>query len=756
MIKPELLSPAGNFLSLKYAVYNGADAVYLGLDKFSARGKAENFNISNIKQCIDFAHFYGVKVYVAFNTIIKNSEIPDFLKLLDIAAEAKADAFILQSFGIAELVKKIYPNAVLHASTQAGIHNRYGAQLCKEVGFERIILSRECTAEDIKDITDNVDIEVEAFIHGALCTSFSGGCYMSSFISCNSGNRGLCLQPCRKNYTAYDGKKRLKEGCLLSLPDLCMENDIDLLIKNKVTSLKIEGRLKRPEYTAAVTKLYRNIIDNKKISENDLYAVKAAYSRGDYTKGFCVDKPVIPYIKHQGHSGVFVGKVLKVYKDTLEIKSNKPLSDGDGFKLFSEGIECGNAIFFKDLCKEIYLLKYKGKVNNNTEVYITTDNSINNAILADIKKLKIDITFTAILNKPCVICFNYQNISVKVNSDYIVQQGITAITENKDIQEKLKINDEIFYNDTVTVELDDNIFIPLSVLKKIKNEGLLKLKQCILNQYKTVNYTKSNYLHSTMQSQNNQLSAKKACIINNSQHMAVCKDAYAYIFKPDNYTEEDFNNFFNGINNDIISKIYLYLPPLCLVNDLNLLKILIKKFNIKNLYINNPFGYYFAKELCCDVFLGAGLNIYNDYDIEFAKKYGDDYTYSAELSYSEIKNINDKTGFITVYGNIDVMTVAACLIKPIYNSDCKKCCYTNIIEFKDEKKESFYIKRYKLSNCYFNVINGKKLNFLKKEIPKGNMLYNFTDEKTDVVKDLYNLKQINGEFTSGHMYRGIK
>ena len=204
---PEILAPAGNMDMLRAAVINGADAVYLGLSRFSARAKAANFDGDDLSEAINYAHLYGVKVYVAINTVITNDEIADALDSALRALDCKADALILQDLGLAQLIRKERPNAVLHASTQMGIHNPEGAIVAKKLGFSRIILARETLLEDIVKIKKSLDIEVECFVQGALCIAFSGNCYFSSFVSGYSGNRGKCMQLCRKQYGATVGSK---------------------------------------------------------------------------------------------------------------------------------------------------------------------------------------------------------------------------------------------------------------------------------------------------------------------------------------------------------------------------------------------------------------------------------------------------------------------------------------------------------------------------------------------------------------------
>ena len=257
---PEILAPAGNAESLRAAVSNGANAVYLGLKDFSARAKASNFSLDELSDAIAYAHIFGVKVYIAFNTLIKNSEMKSAIEQIETAAKIGADAFIIQDLGLLNEIRNL-TDVPLHASTQMGIHNLYGAEAAKKCGFDRIILSRECTLDDIREIKNNVDIEVETFVQGALCVAFSGNCLFSSLVSGYSGNRGKCLQLCRKKYELDIGGRK-SDGYYLSAKDLCLLSDLKSLRDAGVDSFKIEGRMRRSEYVGESVSVYRTLIDN--------------------------------------------------------------------------------------------------------------------------------------------------------------------------------------------------------------------------------------------------------------------------------------------------------------------------------------------------------------------------------------------------------------------------------------------------------------------------------------------------------------
>ncbi len=285
----EILSPAGSLETFKCAVNNGADAVYIGGKSFSARKNAVNFSDEEIVEAVKYAHLYGVKVYVTVNTVISDNElfmVYDFVKFL---YESGVDALIIQDIGVLKMIRECFPDFEVHASTQMTIHNADGARLAKKLGFKRVVLSRELTFEEIKHISQNVDIELEVFVHGALCMSYSGQCLMSSFLGGRSGNRGACAQPCRLPYTLCNFDRKpisQREKYLLSLKDLCLIDEMATLKSCGVTSLKIEGRMKSAEYVSLVTSIYSKYKDGGKVSDKDYDALESIFSRSGFTKGY--------------------------------------------------------------------------------------------------------------------------------------------------------------------------------------------------------------------------------------------------------------------------------------------------------------------------------------------------------------------------------------------------------------------------------------------------------------------------------------
>ncbi|MBQ2892697.1 MAG: U32 family peptidase [Oscillospiraceae bacterium] len=278
----ELLAPAGSMEALHAAVQNGANAVYLGCGAFNARQGAKNFTPQMLAEAVKYCHIRGVAVHLTLNTLVADREIDDVIQLIRHAASVGVDAFIVQDLGVVQLCRQIAPGVPLHGSTQMTVHSLAGVLFCAAMGMSRVVLSRELSRENIAHICANSPIEIEVFAHGALCMSYSGQCYLSSVIGQRSGNRGRCAQPCRQSY----GYSRHDSKYPLSLKDNCLIHALEDLKKMGVASLKLEGRMKRPEYVAAVTAVYREALDNGEVTREMLDTLTAAFNRQGFTDGY--------------------------------------------------------------------------------------------------------------------------------------------------------------------------------------------------------------------------------------------------------------------------------------------------------------------------------------------------------------------------------------------------------------------------------------------------------------------------------------
>ena len=278
----ELLAPAGSMDALKAAVQNGADAVYLGCGTFNARQSAKNFTPQTLAEAVKYCHVRGVQVHLTLNTLVSDRETPELMELIRHAATVGVDAFIVQDLNVVQLCRQIAPSVKIHGSTQMTVHSLPGVMLCAAMGMSRVVLSRELSRDEIHHICENSPVEIEVFGHGALCMSYSGQCYMSSVIGCRSGNRGRCAQPCRQSY----GYGRWENKYPLSLKDNCLVRYVRELEGMGVASLKLEGRMKRPEYVATVTSVYRRAIDEGVVTRDMKKDLMTAFNREGFTDGY--------------------------------------------------------------------------------------------------------------------------------------------------------------------------------------------------------------------------------------------------------------------------------------------------------------------------------------------------------------------------------------------------------------------------------------------------------------------------------------
>ncbi|MEG1583717.1 MAG: peptidase U32 family protein, partial [Anaerovorax sp.] len=363
---PELLAPAGGFEQLRAAVENGADAVYMGGKLFNARMNAKNFEEEELYQALAYAHVRGVKLYITMNTLLFEEELEEAVSYAKELYEMGVDALILQDFGLAKLIRTYLPNMEIHLSTQGTIYNASGVSAAKEMGFQRVVLARETSLEEITEMTRENVAEIEIFVHGALCICYSGQCQMSREIGGRSGNRGSCGQPCRLPYSIYEeikGKKvKVKdETFLLSPKDLCTIENLGAFAEAGVSSLKIEGRMKSPEYVATVTRIYRNYLDiyrekgSYTVSPQDFKDLNQIFNRGGFTDGYLFGNHGEAMMSGalSKHQGIYLGKVLKnsTGNNYIQVDLEEPLSLGDGIEVRTPGLP-GNVVTFLKIVEE--------------------------------------------------------------------------------------------------------------------------------------------------------------------------------------------------------------------------------------------------------------------------------------------------------------------------------------------------------------------------------------------------------------------
>ncbi len=366
MNKPELLLPVGNPEMFHAAVKGGADAVYLGLRQFNARGRASNFSVSQVQALLKIARKNSIKVYITLNTVIKNNELTELLDILNLLQKLKVDAIIIQDWGVYYLAKKHFPNLMLHASTQMAHHNSLGAEYCKQKGFERVVMARELTLSEVAAIKKKTNIELEIFMHGALCYSFSGMCLFSSFIGGSGANRGLCAQPCRRFYQTGNQKRSV-----FSLKDNQAVDILPDLIKMGIESIKVEGRLKPAEFVYNVARAYRMVLDN-----NALDAAKELlqFDMGREKTGYFLSGNVQNAISENTNTGILIGVVKSNHNGKITFTSDIELAVGNRIRFKQKNGEPQKAVKIKQLEKisdKVYCLTAdKIIAQNGDSVYL--------------------------------------------------------------------------------------------------------------------------------------------------------------------------------------------------------------------------------------------------------------------------------------------------------------------------------------------------------------------------------------------------
>lgn len=497
MNKVELLAPAGDFSCLKAAIEAGCDAVYIGGKLFGARAFSSNFTDDEIIKAINYAHLFGVKVYVTTNTLIYDKEVERFLEYISFLHKNNVDAVIIQDLGMLDLVRQTFPNLEVHASTQMHIHNLDGASFMKKLGVKRVVLARETSISKIKEIKEKTNIDIEIFIHGALCVSYSGQCLMSSLIGNRSGNRGTCAGSCRQSYSIVDENNNiiLNNKYPLSMKDLCSLENLKTLLDIGVTSLKIEGRMKSSSYVYTVVKLYRLAIDsyyknnNIYIDEKELYNLKKIFNR-EFTKGFLFDEEnnKVINMKRPNHQGVEIGKVINYKNNVATIKLNDEININDGLRIVGKkdiGVNVNNFYINSKLVKtakkgDIITIKVNDKVEKDDKVLLTLDSKlneeINNIISSNQRKVLVKAKFIAKEDKQITFELTDFINKVVVISENKVTKALNKPITKEEIKEKLnKIKDTVYKYESLDIEIDDNIFIPLNIINDLKRKAFEEL-----------------------------------------------------------------------------------------------------------------------------------------------------------------------------------------------------------------------------------------------------------------------------------------
>lgn len=478
----ENLAPAGNWDALRSAVAAGADAVYLGYAAYSARAGAGNFDEQQLRDAVRFAHLHHVRVHVTVNTLIKDGEMAGVVDVLRLLSEIRVDAVLVQDLGVLRMARRCFPDLPIHASTQMAIHNATGVRFCRNQGMTRAVLARECSAAEIA-LAAKEGIEIEVFGHGAQCVAVSGECLFSSVVGGRSGNRGRCAQPCRLLYT-YRGKT----AAWLSPRDVCMRDDLPELNKAGVASIKLEGRLKRPEYVATIANSYRNAIDAmdnghfRKADEAEMTGLRQIFSRGGFMRGYAMgaeDAGVIDPAR-VSHGGVKIGRVEFAAGNMARVRLERSLDDGDGLQIRTaqgdaELIYAGHDTEAGQIA--VVRLRPDIRTKAGDEVYrLTSEKQLQWARSLAIPAIPADMALIAYPGKPLALTMTDGESSVTVTGDTVAPAQSRAMSEEDARRSLGKLSDTPFSLRTLTVQTA-GAFVPVSALNQLRREACQQLAE---------------------------------------------------------------------------------------------------------------------------------------------------------------------------------------------------------------------------------------------------------------------------------------
>lgn len=770
--KTELIAPAGEASGLKLAIYYGADAVYLGVEKFNARLSAGNFKLENLANWVEYCHLFRVKVYLTLNTIIKQDEFAEAVNVAVAAYNAGVDALIVTDLGLISFLRSNLPQMPLHFSTQLNIHNYLGIQAAAEIGAKAIVVSREATDSEIK-LMNGFGVELEAFIQGALCVSLSGQCYLSSIADGNSGNRGLCKQPCRQPYRCTDSNgKEVADGYLLSPKDLCVlrGNRLNELISLGITKLKIEGRLRRPSYISQAVKSYRRILDEDNTAlGHEIDALAVQFNRGNFTNGYGSDLSEMMNPEIQGHIGVFAGKAEKCDGNLFTVKSGKQLKPDDGFKLLRNGKEIGGANLVFSINNGVYRFKANCLVKQGDELRLTTDSAENLALTKVSPEIKVDMFFKAVAGQPSCLKMVCRNETVSVQGEIAVQ-AINQPLDEERICQQLKKLAEPFVAGEIIVEAE-NVFMPIALINQLRREGLRQLINKLAPNARAVE--KIDFpLNDKIEKVSDSTKISKLTVLCVSEYVDLQKIEWQYVdfavIKPFIYDKSIVAKMLRqiGLSKD---RTLLHLPNFAGSADIEKIKSLVAEVVFGGVVADNLYGIMLGKECDLPVFAGLGLNIANDYALDFFNRICGVQPFaliSKELTFDEINSISASNKCSFTFGDFCVMSVRHCPNQLNLKAKCDDCAPKPLL-YTDGGGRKFKLFRRKISSCTWDVYNELQLSAGKGtgKIENHFIEYVLPDIGLNINGVLHACKEnlsrtdmkseLNGKFTSGLLQRGI-
>ena len=816
MTKVELLAPVGDWNCLKAAVQNGADAVYFGVEQFNARMYAANFNVEDMKQVIDYCKLRNVKTNLTLNTLLENGEFDNAVDLAKEAYKAGVDAIIVQDLGLAKYLIDNIPGLPIHASTQMTVHNLQGVLKLEKLGFDRVVLSRELSCEEIEYICKNCKVEIETFIHGALCICYSGQCLFSSVVGGRSGNRGKCAGPCRLPYELISEnaetheRKSIDKGYLLSTKDLCGIAYLPRLIQAGVKCFKIEGRMKSPEYVATVTRIYRKYIDmvlnndDFIIDEKDINDLMQVFNRGGFSDGHLDSKHNrnLIFPEKPSNMGIYLGTIKKYNsnKGHITLQLEEDLELGDSISVSNEASKyLVSELMIKNVNQkkvsantEVTIGRMKGNIKVGDKVYRISSKALSDFAKASYdncenKKIPLNCTITIKKNTPISMeistnkntCYNdlYSSIYVKEISNMIPIDALkTPISVERVVKQISKTTNTPFSFENITVLLDDGLYVPsISTLNELRRTALEKVEQEILSRAKRtlldLSRKSKESITYTPNVKNPEISVLFRQLDLDFDYTKLDKEKITNIYVSlELFISKKYSKVISYFSDNY--NLYIYVPSIIKTNYKNIALSTIEQavmiYNIKGFIVSNIGDFELLKKYSKDYeFIGNyTLNVFNNNTMEEYRKLGlSRITLSRELNQELIKemlaNANINTEMI-VYGNLPLMASSYCFLGetnkcyPDCGTNCKK---NNKYYLKDRLGFNFRVVPNSIETVTL-ICNSKTLSVSTKDLPVNFVRLDILDESineiNEAVDKAYNREKLEGlQYTNGNLYREV-
>lgn len=815
-VKPEILAPAGSILSLKGAIAAGADAVYIGGNRFGARAYADNPEADELLTAIDYVHSKDRRIYLTVNTLLKEQELTkELYPFLEKYYRAGVDAVIVQDVGVLHFLAAHFPDLPVHASTQMTLVSADGAKMLSGYPVTRMVPARELSLQEIGKMRQETNLELECFVHGALCYCYSGQCLLSSMIGGRSGNRGRCAQPCRMVYTVTEDGKKAKEGLYaLSPKDLCTLDRIPDLVKAGIDSFKIEGRMKRPEYTAGVTAAYRQMTDlyfeygeeefyryiekHPDILTKQMDKVSDLYNRGGFTKGYYVQyhgKNMMS-MERPNHTGTKVGEVVQVKGIRAKIRLEKPLNPQDvleirgaedsyEFTTGKTGIEEKAGWYETNVKKGFFLEPGQPVYRTKNESLLT---ELREAYVEQNVQLPVKAEFKAIPGEPATLTVglashqrsslvpgadvkNIRNISVTVTGDEVMEAKNQPVTAEKIDEQLRKTGESEFFFDELQIITGNNTFLPVGKIKELRRNAFEALREEILNRYRrnaTVMQSAENEAYSALNGHQEivvLVSTKEQC------EAVLLEEKVTTVYVDVSGQDDRTSLTLCKQVKQAGKKAFLVLPHIFRAKEKHRYMTLVSEMTeqcMDGFLAKSLEELTFLRETGLDKKFEVRLN-YNLYTFQqeakqfFCKKGYCRFTVPVELNEEEIRSLGVEDCDFIIYGRLPLMVSAQCVRDNVLN--CSGGAKMEGLVLKDRMGAEFPVRQ--VCSCCYNIIyNSACFSLLGTEVdqsftPAGwrlDFTFETPEEVTQVLEAFFAGTQCPGKgpFTKGHFKRGIE